>query len=494
MSGVILEAKNISKTFPGVKALTNVSITLKEGEVHSVVGENGAGKSTLMKIISGIYSPDEGTMTVAGKRVNLKSVTDAFNNGIAIVHQELVNCQNVTVMENIYMHKISSGKSFINWRELNKQAAEELNKFKLNVSPNTKMSELSVSEQQIVEIVKALSVNAKVIIFDEPTASLTETETENLFKIIAELKQHGVGILYISHRMEEICSISDRITVLRDGQYIDTLDGSCVDKVMIVNKMIGRELVDYYPKKSSGPGEVMFEAKEFSHEKYFNDISFDLRKNEIHGFFGLVGCGRSELAKSICGIDTKVSGDVVLNGETLKIKEYADAVKNGIVYLTEDRKTEGLFLEMSVKQNVSALYLDNIKGKYFLSNTKESAQADKYCSRMKTKCSSLNQKCMNLSGGNQQKVLIAKALSINPKLIILDEPTKGIDVGAKSEIYNMLRELAEQGVGVIVISSDMSEVIGLCDRVTIIHEGQVVGEARDEEINEKFILHRASGI
>lgn len=495
MSEIILEAKNISKSFPGVKALANVNLKLKKGEVHSIVGENGAGKSTLMKIISGIYSLDEGEVFVEGKSVQFESVLDAINMGISIVHQELVNCPEVSVAENIFMSEIAQDNlGFISVSDLNKRAKDELLKFNLNLNPNTQMGKLSISEQQIVEIVKAISINAKVIIFDEPTSSLTESEAEDLFRIISELKNRGVGILYISHRMEEIYTICDRVTVLRDGEYIDTLNVKDVDKITIINKMIGREVVDFYPPKASTTGEPIFEVHDLQHSHSFRDIEFCLNKGEILGFSGLIGCGRSELFKSLCAIEEKVSGEVILNGQLLKIDNYPAALKHGIVYLTEDRKNEGLFLQKDIQQNVSALNLDNVIKHFFLSASEEKKQAETYRERMKIKSSDVYQLCVNLSGGNQQKVLIAKGLSINPKIIIFDEPTKGIDIGAKIEIYQMMRELVEKGIGVIVISSDLLEVVGLCDRVIIMHEGKIAGEAKGEDINEKYIHHKASGI
>lgn len=495
MSEIILEARNISKNFPGVKALENVNLQLEKGEVHSIVGENGAGKSTLMKIISGIYSLEEGDVFLEGKSVAFESVLDAINMGISIVHQELVNCPEVSVAENIFMSEIArENLGFISVSDLNRRAKDELLKFNLNLDPSTKMSKLSISEQQIVEIVKAISINAKVIIFDEPTSSLTESETEDLFRIISELRSRGVGILYISHRMEEIYTICDRVTVLRDGEYIDTLKVKEVDKITIINKMIGREVVDFFPQKASAVGDPIFEARDFQHSHSFRDIQFSLSRGEILGFSGLIGCGRSELFKSLCAIDDKTSGEVVLNGKSLKINNYPDAIKHGIVYLTEDRKNEGLFLQKDIQQNVSALNLDNVIKRFFLSAPAEKKQAETYRKRMNIKSSDVHQLCINLSGGNQQKVLIAKGLSINPQIIIFDEPTKGIDIGAKIEIYQMMRGLVQKGIGVIVISSDLLEVVGLCDRVIIMHEGRIAGEATGEDINEKYIHHKASGI
>jgi ribose transport system ATP-binding protein len=497
MRDIVLEARNISKYFPGVKALENVHLELRAGEVHSLVGENGAGKSTLMKIISGVYSLDHGEVQVEGKPVRFNGVLDAINMGISLVHQELVNCPDVSVAENIYMSEIARGTmGFVDYADLHRRAREEMAKFHLDLDPAMKMGELSISEQQIVEIVKAISINAKVIIFDEPTSSLTESETEDLFRIIAELKKHGVGILYISHRMEEIFAICDRVTVLRDGQYIDTLRVADVDKLTIINKMIGREMVDFYPPKADrgSVGAALLEARNFQHARDFRDVNFTLRKGEILGFSGLIGCGRSELFKSLCALDGKESGEVVLDGTPVTINRYTDALRQGIVYLTEDRKNEGLFLDKSIEQNTSALDLDNVVRGLFLSASKEAQLAEHYRKSLNIKSSDVRQLCVNLSGGNQQKVLIAKGLAIHPKVIIFDEPTKGIDIGAKTEIYRMMRDLADRGIGVIVISSDLLEIVGLCDRVMIMHEGRIAGEAEGEDINETYIHHQASGV
>ncbi|MFC5585060.1 sugar ABC transporter ATP-binding protein [Nitratireductor kimnyeongensis] len=470
-------------------------LELRAGEVHSLVGENGAGKSTLMKIVSGVYSLDHGDLIVEGKPVRFNNVLDAINMGISLVHQELVNCPDVSIAENIFMNKIARGRmEFVNFTELNRRARDEMTKFHLDLDPRMKMSRLSVSQQQIVEIVKAISINAKVIIFDEPTSSLTETETEDLFKIIAALKKRGVGILYISHRMEEIFTICDRVTILRDGHYIDTLNVNEVDKMSIINKMIGREVADFFPPKASSTGDTILSARGFEHATHFHGIDFDLKRGEILGFSGLIGCGRSELFKCLCGLDAKQDGELSMNGEVLDISRYSDALKHGIVYLTEDRKNEGLFLEKSIQQNTSALNLDNIVSGFFLSVAKEERLAAEFRSSLSIKSSNVQQLCVNLSGGNQQKVLIAKGLAISPRIIIFDEPTKGIDIGAKIEIYRMMRDLAENGIGVIIVSSDLMEAVGLCDRVVIMHEGRIAAIASDDQITETFLHHQASGV
>jgi ribose transport system ATP-binding protein len=490
-----LSVQGISKSFGKVKALSNVHISLRAGEVMSVVGENGAGKTTLMNVITGVFPPDEGGIFIEGEKVVFQGPLDALEHGISIVHQEMVNCPNITVAENIFMTDIVASKdSFVNFRILNRKAATALEDFDVKIKPRTKMSRLSVSEQQIVEIAKALSINAKVLIFDEPTASLTEDEVEKLFKIINELKSKGVGILYISHRMDEIFELSDRITVLRDGLFIDTLITREVDRATVISKMIGRKLSEYCPPKSGQIGEPILEIRNFDRPGVFHDISFVLNKHEILGFSGLIGAGRSELMQSIVGLDRFKSGEIHFNGRKLQLRRYAQALNEGIVYLSEDRKGAGLFLRMDVMMNLTLLNLKAISGRMFVRKKEQISEALRYCERMDIKYSSLQQKVGILSGGNQQKIMIGKALSINPKLIIFDEPTRGIDVGSKAEIYRTLRSLADEGVGVIVISSELPEIIGLCDRVCVLYEGELCGEVKGTDINEQSILHIASGL
>ena len=490
-----LSVSGISKSFGKVKALSGVHISLHAGEVMAVVGENGAGKTTLMNVITGIHQPDEGEIFVKGKKAAIQSPLDALKHGIAIVHQEMVNCPNITVAENIYMTDIVASKSsFVSFRALNVKAAKALEDFDTRIRPKTKMSKLSVSEQQIVEIAKALSINAKVLIFDEPTASLTEDEVRKLFAIIGELKAKGVGILYISHRMDEIFTLSDRITVLRDGLLIDIVETRQVDKPTVISKMIGRKLSEYCPPKSPQTGAPILEVRHFDRPGVFRDISFVLNRNEILGFSGLIGAGRSELMKSVVGIDPFKSGEILFNGEKLHLKRYAQALEKGIVYLTEDRKDAGLFLRMDLLMNLTLLNLKEISGKVFVRKKEQTREAQRYCDAMNIKYASLQQKVGMLSGGNQQKIMIGKALSIRPKLIIFDEPTRGIDVGSKAEIYKTLRNLATEGVGVIVISSELPEIIGLCDRVCVLYEGRLCGEVKNEDINEQTIIRIASGL
>lgn len=490
----ILKVINISKSFPGTKALSKVNLNLEKGEVHAIVGENGAGKSTLMNIISGFYKQDNGILELFGKEVNFHSPYDSQLAGIGIVHQEMANCPQISVAENMFMSAINKRKyRFVNYTQLCKKAEEVLGVFNLKLNPKQKVSELSISEQQVVEIAKALTLDCNIIIFDEPTASLTEAESETLFSIIADLKAKGISILYISHRMEEVFNHCDRTTVLRDGKNVETVALSSVTIDDIIKKMVGRNIGKFYPQKSQQTQDSILKVQNVFREGVFENISFELAKGEILGIAGLVGSGRTEVAKAICGIDQKDTGDIVLNGQKVRINSYKDAIKKGIVYLTEDRKKEGLFLKMSVKYNISALSIKQISDLILIDAKKENKQANKYCNRMNVKSYGIEQKAGTLSGGNQQKVLFSKLLSVQPKILFLDEPTRGIDIGAKAEIYNKLRDICNQGVGVVIISSDLLEIIGMCDRVLVMHEGRLTGILNQDEISEHKIIHLASG-
>ena len=494
MEDIVLEVRDITKKFPGVRALSNFSLSLRRGEIHGIVGENGAGKSTLMNIISGNMAANEGSILVDGKEVSFETSRDAQACGISIVHQELMNCPDISVAENIFLNTIDNEKSFfVNFKEMYKKASKLLEVFQVRIDPKQKMKNLKVSDQQIVEIVRAISINSKIVIFDEPTASLTELESEQLFKIIKDLKSQGITMLYISHRMEEIFLNCDRVTILKDGLFVDTMDVASADRNTIINKMVGRSLRDFYPNKGENTGEVFFEVKDFSRGRKFRDISFRVKKGEILGLAGLVGSGRTEIARAICGVDTKESGSVFLNGEEISVNDYSDALKNGIVYLTEDRKTEGLMLKMPVMQNISILALERVSNRIFMSTNKEKEQAERLSKEMNIKSTGIKQIVGTLSGGNQQKVLVAKSLSISPKVVFMDEPTRGVDIGAKVEIYNKLRELANEGIGIIMISSELPEIIGMCDRVIVVHEGRISGELYDKEITETLIMQKASG-
>jgi len=491
----VLKVEKISKTFTGTKALTDVSFELMEGEVHAIMGENGAGKSTLMNIISGVYKPDSGAIYINGEKVFFNSPKDSQNFGIGFVHQEIALCKHVTVAENVFMCEINqSKKPLVNYSYYYKKAEEILKIFKVKIKPQQNVSQLTISEQQVVEIAKSLSLNCKILILDEPTAAITESETETLFKIINDLKERGISILYISHRMAEIFRICDRVSILRDGNLIGTYNVPEINEDLIVNKMIGRNIGNLYPAKGNRSDEVMLEVNNLCKDGLFNNISFKLHKGEILGFSGLVGAGRSEIAKTICGLLKKNSGEVILNSKKESINSYKDALKKGIVYLTEDRKTEGLLLNLSIEKNISALRVEQVSSGILLDHKKERNQAESFCTELNVKMSSATQKVGNLSGGNQQKVLIAKSLSVSPVLLFIDEPTRGIDVGAKSEIHRLLRNLSDEGKGVIIISSELPEIIGMCDRVIVIHEGSITGTVEGNDICEEKIIRLASGL
>lgn len=492
---VILEVQNISKTFPGTKALSNVSLKVHRGEVLGVMGENGAGKSTLMNIISGVLPPDSGAIHFMGQEVKFKSPADAEKNGIGFVHQELSLFSHLSVAENIFMGRAPrSMGGMIDFEELYNKTHALLDVFKCSISPKTKVQELHIAEQQIVEIAKSLSLQCKVLILDEPTSSLTEKEAEKLFEIVGELKAAGIGILYISHRMSEIFRLCDNVTILRDGTYVDTVNTKTSSSDVIIEKMVGRNISTLYPEKSESPGDTLFRVQGFTKKEAFYDIGFEVRKGEVLGLSGLVGAGRSEVARAICGIDPCESGEIYLNGDKLKIKSYSDAIKLGIAYLTEDRKGQGVFLEKSVQQNVSAANLTRVSKGQIIENCREEQLCREYIKLLNMKVSGPGQKVGSLSGGNQQKVMIAKWLSTCPKVLFMDEPTRGIDVGAKAEIHNMIRQLASQGIGTILISSELPEIIGLCDRIIVMHEGHIAGEVTSENINETAIMRLASGV
>ncbi|HEX3045979.1 MAG TPA: sugar ABC transporter ATP-binding protein [Bacillota bacterium] len=494
---VILEVKGIVKNFEATRALRGVDFCLKKGEIHALVGENGAGKSTLMNIVDGVFPPDAGEIFVGGKQVCIRNPHEAQELGIGFVHQEIALCPDVTVAENILMSSINNSKKItVNYKRLYEKAAEILKPL-ADIDPKKSVSELSVSNQQVVEIAKALSMNCKILIFDEPTSALTEQETESLFNIMRDLKQRGIGIVYISHRMAEVFGECDRVSILRDGCFMGTYKVGEIDSKTVVNKMVGREISEMYPPKSqhaNQTGNILFEIRNFSDNDRFHDIGFKLREGEILGISGLVGAGRSEIAQAVCGLRANTGGEVFYRDRQVKIDSPADAIKNGIVYLTEDRKSLGLFLELALNKNISAMKIANVARYGIIDNKGEDEQASGYVKMLNIKCRNINQNASSLSGGNQQKVLIAKLLTAKPKVIFMDEPTRGIDVGAKSEIHKLLRELANQGTGIILISSELPEIIGMCDRVMVIHEGKLSGEVTAADLSEPKIIQLASGI
>ena len=494
----ILEVRNISKRFPGTQALDDVSLTLQPGSIHAVVGENGAGKSTLMNIIAGVYTPDRGALLFDGREARFSSPYAAQKLGVGFVHQEIALCQHLSVAENIFMSTINdAGRVVVPMREYARRSAELLSAFGAAIDPRQRVSNLSISQQQVVEIAKALSMNCRVIILDEPTAALTEAETEALFTIVKRLRDSGIGILYISHRMREVFENCDTVTILRDGRHIDTVRTAETTPSAVVDKMVGRAMSDLYPRKLAAPpeeGEVLLDVRDLASGEDFSGVSFRLHRGEILGFFGLTGAGRSEIAKTICGLQKQTRGEVRLHGKPLKAGSYGEAIASGLVYLTEDRKTEGLFLQMSLKHNISALDLRSVAPGGLVDPRRESARAEQYRELLAIRATGVQQKAWSLSGGNQQKVLIAKLLSVKPRILFMDEPTRGIDVGAKSEIHRLLRDLASQGIGVVMISSELPEVIGVCDRVLVMHRGAARAVIQGGALTEEAVIRSASGL
>lgn len=498
MAEPVLTIHGVTKHFGAVKALTQVDFTLERGEVHALCGENGAGKSTLMSIIAGVLQPTEGEIRIDGKTVHIASPAAAQSIGIGLVHQEIALCPDATVAENMFMATTNRRRSpFMNYRTLERDAQIVMNRLAA-IDVRQKVADLPISSQQLVEIAKALTLDCRVLILDEPTAALTETEAQQLFSIIRDLKANGISIIYISHRMAEIFSLCDRVTVFRDGRYVCTDRIADVTPDDVVRRMVGREITQLYPDKL-GPnelaGEVILEVDGISDGVRFNDVGFAVRKGEIVGIGGLIGSGRTEIAEGICGLRPRTAGTVRLHGKTQKINSYSDATKAGIVYLSEDRKGSGVFLEMSIAQNISVLDLKSLtNGAGLLNGRAEAALAEDFAKRLSVRMGGIEAPVKSLSGGNQQKVAIAKQLAVKPKVILMDEPTRGIDVGAKAEIHRLLRELARSGIGIIVISSEMPELLGLSDRVLVVREGHIAGELSADTMSEEAVILLASGI
>ncbi|WP_416435095.1 sugar ABC transporter ATP-binding protein [Priestia megaterium] len=491
----VLEMRNIVKTFPGVKALNNANLTLYAGEVHSLLGENGAGKSTLMKILAGIHKPNSGEIYIDGEPVEINNINMSQKLGISIIHQELCLASNMTIAENIFLgrephHKFSG---FVDYNEINNNATSLLETYGLNIDSKTIVGKLSVAQQQIVEIAKALSMNPRVIVMDEPTASLTNKEVIKLFDAIEKLKEKGVAIVYISHRMEEIFALSNRVTVMRDGSYIGTKQINKTDSRELIKMMVGRELTELYSKPEIEPGKKVFEVKNLCIGKKINDINFFVREGEILGFYGLVGSGRTEIMRAIFGIDRFQTGELYLDGREVKIKSTAQAIKHGLALVPEDRKEQGGVMIQSVAYNLTLGVLDKIFKGIKVNKKIQVSLIKEFVQKLSIKISSPEQVIGKLSGGNQQKVIIAKWLATNPKLLILDEPTRGIDVGAKKEIYELISKLVTQGMGVIVVSSELPEIINMSSRVIAMHEGKISAELIGDDINQENIIVHATG-
>lgn len=488
----MLELKNITKTYPGVVALNNVSVTFQQGEVHAVMGENGAGKSTMIKIISGAINPDPGGEIIFdGKSYTQMTPALSAENGVAVIYQDINLVTPMTVAENMFMGR-KMGKGYSK-RRLNKLAQEIFDEYGFQLDSAMRVERLSPANQQMVEIARAISNNAKIMIMDEPTAPLAAAEVDLLFSIIAKLKAKGVTVIYISHRMDEVFQITERVTVLRDGQYVTTINTADTNRQQLVNLMVGRELNENFPTRKTPVGDVILEAKKLTGNSVEN-ISFRLHRGEVLGFAGLVGSGRSETMELICGVKKMDSGEVWMNGQKMHINSPASAIEHGIGLIPEDRKEQGVILFNTVKFNTSLSAAHKLTKFGFISGKKNKEMAEKYRETLRIKVPHIDQMVVNLSGGNQQKVVLAKTLAADPDVIIFDEPTKGIDVGAKQEIYNLMNELVAQGKAIIMVSSDMEEILGMSDRIIVLHEGLVSGELRREEFSQERVLHLASGL
>lgn len=505
MSTPILEMKNITKEFPGVKALDNVSFQVAEREIHCLVGENGAGKSTLMKVLSGVYPSGEysGEILFAGQVQNFRNIRDSEKAGIAIIYQELALVPEMMVYENIFLgHEINNGLR-IDWNETIKRATEMLNKVRLDVNPAVKVKDLGVGKQQLVEIAKALSRDTKLLILDEPTSALNEADSENLFGLLRALKDQGVTCILISHKLKEVIGIADTVTVLRDGKTVCTLSNQKgeVSENVLIKHMVGREIDNIYPKRDSKPStEIVFEVRNWNAydqklgRNILKDVHFIIRKGEIVGFAGLMGSGRTELALSIFGnpVGYRISGEMYVKGKKRSFNHPQEAIEAGVAYVTEDRKGNGLILIQDVKQNITLANLAEISERGIVNSNAEVKIANEYTTNLNIKTPSVEQMVLNLSGGNQQKVSVAKWLFVKPDILILDEPTRGIDVGAKYEIYTIMTRLVQQGLSIIMISSELPEILGMSDRVYIVSSGKITGELPIEEATQEYIMNLAT--
>jgi len=486
-----LQMKDISKSFAGVHALKGVNLNVKKGEIHALLGENGAGKSTLIKILSGAYQKDAGEIYMDGKKVKISTPRDAKELGIAVIYQELVLAPDLTVAENIFIDKLSQGRGYINWRKLRADTKEQLEKLGFgNIDPNSKCGDLSVAYQQVIEICKCLTRNAQILVLDEPTSVLTFNEIKKLFEVLNKLRDENVSIIYISHRLEEIFELSDNITVLKDGTYVDTVSTNSIDKHKLVNMMVGRELKDLFPARNAKIGEVVLSAENIRSSPRVNNVSFYVRAGEVVGFSGLVGVGRTETMRAIFGADRMESGRVVYYGKDTHFKDPKDAVKNKFGMLPEDRKNEGVLLEQSIRINVTIAALDKVTDRtgFIIRRKTEKEFVESILQSIQTKYVSIENDVSSLSGGNQQKVALSKWIAADCRCIVFDEPTRGVDIGAKVEIYKVINHFAEKGIAVIMISSEMPEIIGMCDRVYVMRNGKITGELEKQELTEDQLI------
>jgi inositol transport system ATP-binding protein len=494
MGDHVLRMLNISKRFPGVHALDGVRLEVRKGTVHALMGENGAGKSTLMKCLIGIYAPDEGTIEYNGEPITITSTHDALSKGISMIHQELSPIPQMTVAENIFL-----GREPVQWnglvdmRELNRRTRELLERLGIPVVPTRRMVELSIANTQLVEIAKAISYDSTLIVMDEPTSAITEAEVANLHNIIRSLKQKGVSVIYITHKMDEVFKICDEVTVLRDGRYVDTSPIEALNHDLLIQKMVGRELTNMFDKEELPIGQPILEVRNYS-GKRFRNVSFQVNRGEIFGVAGLMGAGRTELLETIFGVHPRTSGELFLKGKQVEIRQPADSIRHGLSLLTEDRKLTGLYLNATVRDNISIANLLRYLAGPFVRFGRVAADCERMRQTLRIKTPSLLQRVRNLSGGNQQKVLLARWLLTEPEVLILDEPTRGIDVGAKAEIYRLMVDLARAGKAIIMISSELPEILGMSDRIMVMHEGDKVGEITRRQATQERILEMATGL
>lgn len=494
MNDLIIQMKSITKEFPGVRALKSVDLNIYKGKIMALLGENGAGKSTLMKILTGVYEKTSGEIVLNGEQVQIKNTKEAQNMGIAIIHQELNLISNLSIGENIFLGREPVNRfGKIEWSKLYKAAKVIMDRLGIAEKPETLVSELSIGKQQMVEIAKALSLNAQVIVMDEPTGALTDKETDSLFRVIRELKSEGRSIVYISHRLKEIFQVCDDVTIMRDGQFIAEYPINEVNEDKIIELMVGRKLSEQYPRISCQPGETLLEVKNLTNS-YVKDISFSIKSGEIVGLAGLMGSGRTELARTLYGIYGKDSGDVIVQGKVVNIKSPGQAIQKGISYVSEDRKGNGVVLGLNIKENISLSVLQKLSGLFgIIDKKKEENAALDSIKGMSIKTSGVKQLVKNLSGGNQQKVSLSKSLMTSPKILILDEPTRGVDVGAKKEIYDIINQFKKAGMSIIMISSEIPEILGMSDRIMVMHEGRITGCLENEKANQESIMRLAVG-
>ena len=494
MQEVILRMQGIRKTFPGVVALDNVNLDVRSGTVHSLMGENGAGKSTLMKCLIGMYTPDEGTVELAGDIVRFKDTKDGLEHGISMIHQELSPVPEMMVAENIWLGREPRGRlGLLSPSAMFRKTRELFDEWKINIDPKARMKDLTVSKQQMVEIAKAISYDAKIIIMDEPTSAIPEREVAHLHGMIKRLTDFGVAIIYITHKMDEVFRISDDITVFRDGKHVGSYPAKELDRDKLIKLMVGRELTDLFPKEEAEIGDVVLSVQGLNRGTVVKDVSFELHRGEILGLAGLMGAGRTEVLETIFGIEKADSGEVVLNGKTLRIKQPSDAIRAGMALLTEDRKLNGIMGVLSVRDNITAAALPRYSPRGVLHVGEMRKDSEDQREKLRIKTPSLSQLIKNLSGGNQQKALISRWLLTVPDVLMIDEPTRGIDVGAKSEIHRLMSMLAQEGKAIIMVSSELPEVLGMSDRILVMHEGRISGELSREEANQESVMHLATG-